>query len=145
MDFNSRVEAAAASISGAVNYLRTAGDYAYGDGGDALYARTTATTPGGFQSADGAWWRIALSGPANILAFGAVPGDTTKAAINQTAFTDAFGASASVLAPVGTFHVQSIAPPSTARRLQLDADLVRVEPIADRWALSRFNPTGLAL
>jgi hypothetical protein len=59
--FNTRGLAAVASISGTVQFIQTAGFGVVGDGGAAIYVRTGASTPGGFQSADGAWW--AITGP----------------------------------------------------------------------------------
>jgi hypothetical protein len=59
VNFPTRTTAAAATISALTSYLRTAGYATAGDGGAALYARTTALVTGGFQSADGAYWVIA--------------------------------------------------------------------------------------
>jgi hypothetical protein len=59
--FNTRGLAAAASISGTVQFVQTAGYTSAGDGGGATYTRTGGATSCGFQSADGAWWKI--SGP----------------------------------------------------------------------------------
>jgi hypothetical protein len=123
-DYVSRAQAIVTSISAPVMYVRTAGYYAYGDGGQALYKRAGATSPGGFQSADGTWWQIVISDFANILQFGAVAEDNTKYVVNQTAFTDAFAAKANVLVPPGNFYTQSITVPVTARRLQLEGNLI---------------------
>lgn len=56
--FNTRGLAAAATISGTVAFIQTAGFAAVGDRGAATYIRTGASTPGGFQSVDGSWWAI---------------------------------------------------------------------------------------
>jgi hypothetical protein len=58
-DFESRLLASGATINALQMYLRTAGFYAAGDGGDTLYKRGTVGGPGAFQSADGAYWQIA--------------------------------------------------------------------------------------
>ncbi len=55
--FDTAVLAAAATIPGSTTWLRTAGLVTVGDHGDALYAKVLGSTPGGFQSADGAWWQ----------------------------------------------------------------------------------------
>jgi parallel beta helix pectate lyase-like protein len=57
--FTTRGAAALATISALTSYLRTAGYAAAGDRGGAIYMRNTVTTFGGFQSADGAWWKLA--------------------------------------------------------------------------------------
>lgn len=69
--FDSRSAATAASIPNTVNFLRTAGFAAAGDGGGALYIRAVGSTTGGFQSADGAWWAIADLNSFQAEAFGA--------------------------------------------------------------------------
>lgn len=42
-------------------FLRTAGYSTPGDGGGALYIHASASTPGGFQSADGQWWKLGVT------------------------------------------------------------------------------------
>lgn len=58
--YESRGAAIASSTAGAFNYLRTAGYYAPGDGGGAVYQKvaTQPTHAGKFQSADGVWWEL---------------------------------------------------------------------------------------
>lgn len=76
-DYGSITAVETAEIKEDVQYLRTAGYYAPGDGGGALYKRV-ATEPshaGKVQSADGAWWEIAVK-EINVLQFGC-KGDNT--------------------------------------------------------------------
>lgn len=56
--YNTRTEAAASFVPSGRVTLRTNGLIVVGDGGDAVYSRATGFTPGGFQSADGAWWKL---------------------------------------------------------------------------------------
>ncbi|WP_417419354.1 SGNH/GDSL hydrolase family protein [Hoeflea sp.] len=57
---DSRAAAALTSFPGVVNYVRTAGYDAAGDGGGALYKRAASEPAhtGKFQSVDGAWWDL---------------------------------------------------------------------------------------
>jgi hypothetical protein len=58
VEFNTRGLAQAATISGGIQFVWTAGYTIVGDQGGALYVRAGSSTPGGFQSADGAWWQL---------------------------------------------------------------------------------------
>lgn len=60
-DYGSIADVEAATIGEAVQYLRTAGYYAAGDGGAALYKKvdTEPSHLGKVRSADGAWWEAA--------------------------------------------------------------------------------------
>ncbi|WP_075657653.1 hypothetical protein [Pseudochrobactrum sp. B5] len=62
-DYASVAEVEASTIKEPVQYLRTAGYYAPGDGGGALYKRVLSepSHAGKVQSADGAWWELAES------------------------------------------------------------------------------------
>jgi hypothetical protein len=72
MDYESRSQAQAATIPGTVTYVRTAGYYAAGDGGGALYKKTSAALlDGGFTSADGGKWDLVHAGVLNARQFGA--------------------------------------------------------------------------
>lgn len=72
LDFPSAAAAAATVIAGAPGFLRTAGFSAAGDGGHALYSRSIGPAAAGkFQSADGAWWKLAEQ-VGNIRMFGAL-------------------------------------------------------------------------
>lgn len=72
LDFPSAAAAAASVIAGAPGFLRTAGFSAAGDGGHALYSRSVGPAAAGkFQSADGAWWKLAEQ-VGNIRMFGAL-------------------------------------------------------------------------
>jgi hypothetical protein len=59
-NFGSRLEVELTNIPILVTYLRTAGYYAAGDGGGALYKRVVSepSHAGKIQSADGAWWEL---------------------------------------------------------------------------------------
>ncbi|GEM_PF-3392226 len=59
-NFDSRASVATATILPLVSYVRTAGYYAAGDGGAALYKRASSEPAhaGKVQSADGAWWEL---------------------------------------------------------------------------------------
>lgn len=71
-NFDSRASVAAATILPLVSYVRTAGYYAAGDGGAALYKRASSepSHAGKVQSADGAWWELADQ-ELNVKMFGA--------------------------------------------------------------------------
>ncbi|UYT57504.1 hypothetical protein OHI65_13510 [Brucella sp. MAB-22] len=76
--YGSVADVQAASIGEGVLFLRTAGYYAAGTGGGAIYKRV-ATQPnhaGKIQSSDGAWWELAESNPL-ITMFGAIADGTT--------------------------------------------------------------------
>lgn len=59
--YNTRGLAAAATISGTVQFIQTAGYAAVGDNGAAMYIRTGGLVTCGFQSADGAFWALATA------------------------------------------------------------------------------------
>nr|WP_312351730.1 tail fiber domain-containing protein [Brucella intermedia] len=90
-----------ANIPTPVSYLRTAGYYTVGDGGDALYKRVTSepSHPGKLQSADGAWWEI--SSPLNVRQFGAKGDGTTddEPAFSAAALTALSGQGAGIKSP----------------------------------------------
>lgn len=65
-----------------INNIITGGYSVPGDGGRAFYTRTISSTPGGFQSADGAWWQLTEDEP-NILQFG---GSDDGATFNDAAW-----------------------------------------------------------
>ncbi|MCK1533156.1 MULTISPECIES: hypothetical protein [unclassified Bradyrhizobium] len=98
ISFSTRLAAAAVSIDVAVEFVRTAGYAASGDGGAALYKRVNAQPahPGKFQSADGAWWEIAES-KLKPKQFGAA-GD--GATIDTDAFDDVITSALALRRPV---------------------------------------------
>ncbi|WP_262027246.1 right-handed parallel beta-helix repeat-containing protein [Microvirga sp. Mcv34] len=108
--WDSRAAAQAADIPAPVQYLRTAGYAAVGDGGGALYKRLGAApsspTARHFQSADGAWWDLAEV-QVNPRMLGA-KGD------NATNDTAAFNAlpSGNVLISPGTYRLRGFVPKS---------------------------------
>lgn len=88
-EYESRTEVEEISVPETASFLRTAGYYAPGDGGGALYKRV-ATEPahaGKVQSADGSWWEL-VSWPVNVKMFGA-KGDNVSD--DTQAFKDAYG------------------------------------------------------
>lgn len=66
--YNTRAAVALATIGAGVGFIITAGNASVGDGGNALLARDTVSTPGATQSVDGAWWKIA-SRPLKLMMF----------------------------------------------------------------------------
>lgn len=71
-EYESRAKVEQTNVPETASFLRTAGYYAPGDGGGALYKRV-ATKPshaGKIQSLDGAWWELAETVP-NVKMFGA--------------------------------------------------------------------------
>jgi hypothetical protein len=60
--YDTRTDAVAATIPASQDWVRTAGYAAVGDGGGALYKRVVSEPAhaGKFQSADGAWWELAV-------------------------------------------------------------------------------------
>lgn len=91
-NFESRAQVTATNIDPSVNFIRTAGFTAHGDGGSALYARRT-TQPahkGRIQSADGAHWELVPEyGEVNSKQFGEVGdlvADDTQAIQNTIDF-----------------------------------------------------------
>jgi polygalacturonase len=109
----SRATAQATVIGSSVTAIQTQGYATPVDGGGAIYTKTGGSTPGGFQSADGAWWAIAISGPVPVKAFGVLgDGVTDDAAAINVALTYAAtlgGGSLGgrVTMPAGTFRVGS--------------------------------------
>jgi len=59
--FSTQTAAAAATIASTVSFVMTAGRAAVGDYGAALYKKVGGASAGGFQSADGQWWGLALT------------------------------------------------------------------------------------
>jgi hypothetical protein len=58
--FDSKVSVEASIIHDGIDFIHTAGFYAAGDGGSALYVRVSSEPShnGKIQSADGAWWKL---------------------------------------------------------------------------------------
>lgn len=77
-----------------------------------------------YKAADGT---VGVSAPnaVNVENYGAVANDNTKGAVNQAAFNAAFAASPNVMCVAGkTYYTQRVAPPSNAKTLNLDCNLV---------------------
>jgi hypothetical protein len=99
----------AATIAPSTGTINTTGYYADGDGGGAFYTRAGGSTPGGIQSADGAWWAVAVAPGAegiNVKQFGAkgdnVADDTV--AINAC-FASLIGKGGLVIIPGGNYRI----------------------------------------
>lgn len=97
--FDTRAALAASYMASVLNYARTAGYTAQGDGGGALYKRKASEPghPGKVQSADGTWWEIAES-DLNFYQFGAIGDGSTD---DRDAIADCIEC-ASELGGVGT-------------------------------------------
>ena len=98
----------AATIDSTVNHIRTAGYYANGDGGGALYKRvasgaTGAGTPRITSNSGAVIWELA-SNDASVLQFGAYNNDT-NAATTLSAFQGAAAWSKSVYISPGTYLI----------------------------------------
>lgn len=84
----SRAALAAFNPDPTAAYIRTAGYYAVGDGGGALYKRVAVqpTHAGKVQALDGSWWEFQPEGIVNVLQFGADPtGATASSTFAQNA------------------------------------------------------------
>ena len=132
-DFNTRAEAASATISLAhVKYIRTAGYKTVGDGGAALYARGSGPSPCGFQSAEGGWWRL-IAAPVNVRMCGATGKPLTddawalQAAID---YAEQGGPTAKIYWPAGNYH--------TTAALSITS---QVTMTGDGLAMSILTPT----
>ena len=102
--YDTLAEADAATIPPVVQYVRTSGYTAVGDGGGALYKRVA--TPDApklwqFQSADGAWWELTEKNP-NDTMFGVFP-DGADHRTRIAAAIDYLGTGAALVFDPGTF------------------------------------------
>ncbi|MCC2612632.1 tail fiber domain-containing protein [Neorhizobium petrolearium] len=103
--FNTETDFTSASIPAGLNFVRTAGYYAPGDGGGHLKQRISTPSPvepWHKQSADGAWWAVAGGQDIHVEMFGAIgytaeelmalnggPAVDDAEAANDVAFADA--------------------------------------------------------
>jgi hypothetical protein len=92
--FSSRTAAAAAIIPGSAQSVETAGYSAVGDGGGALYIHAGGSTNGGFQSADGQWWKLVINDFVDVKWFGA---DPTATVDSTAAFNAAINLASTVV------------------------------------------------
>jgi len=98
-----------ATIAASVNHIRTAGYYATGDGGGALYKRvasgtTGAGTPRITSNSAATIWELSAEGVLNVQQFGAY-NDGTNAATTTSAFQAAAAFTKTVYVPRGTFAI----------------------------------------
>lgn len=155
--FATRALAAAATIDASVQVIATSGFYASGDLGEATYNRYTATTFGGFQSADGAWWRLAGT-EYNVRQLGAMGDDTNddgtiiQGAIDELAA--AYGGGI-VNVPPGNYYCPSglivksgvwlIGAGNRAATIDVkanDVSAITVDSGANSWKVSGFQVFG---
>lgn len=96
----------AAAADGGPQAIVTLGYATAGDGGGASYARASASTNGGFQSADGQWWKLAEP-EINIRMTGAVLDGVTPddPAINTAVAAAIELGAKSVFCPAGTSSI----------------------------------------
>lgn len=146
-EYESRAKVEETDIPETANFLRTAGYYAPGDGGGALYKRV-ATQPahaGKIQSADGAWWELA-DDVINIKALGAkadstgVGNGTDSSAFLSNAILCAIALKKNVYVPSGKYR---LAAQVTYDKTALNADNVAVPNImGDGITMTRFHCDG---
>ena len=110
--------------------LRTTGYRVAGDGGGAVYLRSTpGAGPGKIQSDDGAWWTLSPTQRLNVRMFGGAGDgatDDTKAFNAGIAFVLALGGGGRLEVPAGAYAVSEIdasgAAPDFTRQLHLVGD-----------------------
>lgn len=110
-NFDSRASVAGATILPLVSYVRTAGYYAAGDGGAAVYKRASSepSHAGKVQSADGAWWELAEAA-INPFMFGAkgdLIADDADAINNCFAYFKVKNCSCHILSPAKGYAISS--------------------------------------
>lgn len=117
--YDTKALAIAATIGASIHWVRLAGYFAAGDGGEALYKKvgSAPTHIGKFQSTDGAWWEI-VDEIISVLMVGAIPDDATQYVANQTAIQGALAIGRAVTLPEGhTFYTQAIVAPTNSHSL----------------------------
>lgn len=107
--FDTVATVTASSVDVSVNHIRTAGYYATGDGGGALYKRVTsgstgAGTPRITSNSGVVIWELSADPILNVQQFGAY-NDDTNAATTTAAFQAAAAFSKTVYVPRGTFAI----------------------------------------
>jgi hypothetical protein len=112
-DFEKNSSVTSATIAGTVNYLRTSGYAAAGDGGGALYKRSTGPAASGkIQSADGTYWLISEPIISAKMLGATGDGVTNDTAAILRAITVA-GANGALYFPPGTYLVNPVVSTAT--------------------------------
>ncbi|MFI3905596.1 hypothetical protein [Ochrobactrum sp. S1502_03] len=140
-DFPTRADLQGSSVRDDILFVRTAGYYAVGDGGGALYKRSVSEPAhaGKVQSADGAWWELAEAAPL-ITMFGAIADGVTNV---SSKIQDALD----YVKIVGGEHGGSMGIPNNGRQYvttqQLDMPTgCRIELYGIGYPEVKFNPTA---
>ncbi|MGU3401684.1 glycosyl hydrolase family 28-related protein [Brucellaceae bacterium D45D] len=144
-EYESRSIVEETNVPETASFLRTAGYYAPGDGGGALYKRvsTEPSHAGKVQSADGAWWEVDLRNVVNVLQFGA-KGDGVADDFQpiQNAIDAMSTIGGIVKAPRGTYNLSDGL--SIIQNTVNWHDTKRVSFVGDGSGLTRFYYTGAA-
>lgn len=139
--YDTRTLAAAATIAGSVNYVRTAGYATVGDYGEALYKKVGGTTLGGFQSADGQWWGIAQAVVTPQM-FGGFPGGACTTPI-QNAIDFANGRSGGIVfIPIpGSYFATSLVQKGSVRLMGCSRNGVLIDGSSSNTNTLTFDAT----
>ena len=107
--YDTRTAAASATIATSVTFVQTAGYAAVGDFGGSLYKHAGGSTTGGFQSADGQWWQLAVSTVTPQMFGAKADGSTNDQAALQNAinFMQGTYGGGPIILPPGNYRVTS--------------------------------------
>lgn len=134
---DSRSTATTTLFAVSVNVIHTCGYTIPGDGGGARYIKGVGTTPGGFQSSGGQWWKLAQMEFLTPQMFGAKT-DGTNAAAAMILWVASLGSFSSGFVPAGTYSLDPTTLGSTGLVLPAGATIVGVK------GASKFLVTGTA-